>query len=86
MAKDKGLYSQSLGECTWQAVSDDHYFKFFILCSVAITIEKVHGTVFGYLVNLKIAFFCVYFDTVLFHWPCDAKKLNNDHLNMLDAC
>ena len=32
-------------ECTWQAVSDDHYFKFFILRSDVITIQKVCGTV-----------------------------------------
>ena len=32
-------------ECTWQAVSDDHYFKFFILHSAVITIQKVCGTV-----------------------------------------
>jgi len=44
MAKDKGSYSQSKGnECTWQAVSDDHYFiiKFFILRFAVITIQKV---------------------------------------------
>ena len=35
-------------ECTWQAVSDDHYFKFFILSSTVITIQKVRGTVIGF--------------------------------------
>jgi len=34
-------------ECTWQAVSGDHYFKFFILRSADITIQKVRGTVSG---------------------------------------
>ena len=32
------------GESTWQAVSDDQYFKFFILRSAVITIQKVRGT------------------------------------------
>ena len=35
-------------ECTWQAVSDDHYFKIFILSSTVITIQKVRGTVIGF--------------------------------------
>ena len=29
-------------------VADDHYFKFFILRSVVITIEKVRGNVLGF--------------------------------------
>ena len=35
-------------ECTWQAVSDDHYYKFLILRSAVITIQKVRGTVSGF--------------------------------------
>ena len=32
----------------WQAFSDDHFFKFFILHSVVITIQKVRGTMSGF--------------------------------------
>ena len=40
--------NHSGNECTWQAVSDDHYYKFLILRSAVITIQKVRGTVSGF--------------------------------------
>ena len=74
MAKDKGLYCQSEGKCTWQAVSDDHYLKFFILRSVVITIEKVCGTVFGF---VQVQRGCR--DKTILHRQKQLVSFQNDH-------
>ena len=62
MSKDKGLYIQSQGEYTRKAVSDDHYFKFFILRSAVITIQKVRGTVSDFVQcngDVVITLYCI---------------------------
>ena len=43
-----------------KAVSDVHYFKFFIPRSVVITIEKVRGTVFGFVQVRRVSILYYY--------------------------
>ena len=61
-------------QCTWQAVSYDHYFNVFILRSGVITIEKVRGTVFGF-VEVKQG----HRDKTIVHRQKRLFSFQNDH-------
>ena len=44
---------------------------FKTLFKINLIISFASAVVFYGLKQLRIAFFCVFFDTVSFHWPCD---------------